>query len=239
MREWTTHSGYTIIQVLSGRSNAFILTNGKTNILIDTGPGFMWSTLQRTLERLKIDEIELLILTHSHFDHAANAGKIKKNFCCKILIHKLEADYLNNGENIIPQGTNAITGLLVKLLASRILNYTRYEPCTFDYAPENSFDLSEFGFNAYVMHTPGHTGGSMSLIVDNEIALVGDTMFGVFGWTVYPPFAVDPGKMITSWGNLLETGCTTFIPSHGSAKSKGLVARDYNKRKVRIGSMGS
>jgi glyoxylase-like metal-dependent hydrolase (beta-lactamase superfamily II) len=215
MKEWSTKSGYKIIRILSRRSNVFLLTDGKTNILVDTGPGIMWNTLKSRLSRIKVDEISLLILTHSHFDHAANACRIKKKYGCKIMIHSLEADYLLNGENIIPTGTNLFTGIIVRLLAKRIQGFVRYQPCTFDYAPDSSFDLSEFGFNAVLIHTPGHTEGSVSIIVDNEIALVGDTMFGIFGWTIYPPFAVDPGKMIQSWGILLRTNCSVFLPSHG------------------------
>gem|GEM_PF-3837033 len=42
MRNRTTSGGYKIIQVLSGRSNVFLLNNRQSNILVDTGPGFMW-----------------------------------------------------------------------------------------------------------------------------------------------------------------------------------------------------
>ena len=70
----------------------------------------------------------------------------------------------------------------------------------------------------------------MSVIIDNEIALVGDTMFGVFKGFVFLPYAEDVKKVIHSCGILFETGCTLFIPSHGSAKSRILVQKDYNKR---------
>ena len=83
---------------------------------------------------------------------------------------------------------------------------------------------------AKIMHTPGHTPGSMSVIIDDEDALVGDTMFGVFWWTIYPPFANDTTQMINSWGNLLQTNSKVFIPSHGSANSRFLVEIDYKKR---------
>lgn len=230
MRIWSTSSEYKIIQVLSGRSNVFLLTNDKTNILIDTSPASMWKTLQKRLERLRIEQINLLILTHSHFDHAANAYKIKEKYNAQVIIHQSEAKYLVAGDNILPTGTNPIIKYIVKIFAKQFISFAKYQPCEFDYTFENIYDLSTWGFNAYLMHSPGHTQGSVSLIIDNELALVGDTMFGIFWWTIFPPFASDQTQMLNSWEKLLNTKCKVFIPSHGSANKRSLVEKDFNKR---------
>ena len=71
MKTLTTKSGHLIIQILSGRSNVFLLTDGKTNFLIDTSAGRLWNKLQKQLEKAGINHIDYLILTHAHFDHAA------------------------------------------------------------------------------------------------------------------------------------------------------------------------
>lgn len=230
MKSWTTSGGNKIIQLLSGRSNVFLLTNGHTNILVDTSAGFMWQSLLKNLELLKIDQISLLILTHSHFDHASNAGKIKERYNARVILHKTEAGYLATGDNILPTGTNPFSRFLVRTFANKFRSVALYEPCQPDITFDDIYDLSELGFNAYLMHTPGHTLGSASVIIDDEIALVGDTMFGIFRWTVFPPFAADQEQLILSWGKLLETGCSLFIPSHGSANSRDLVEKDLLKR---------
>jgi hydroxyacylglutathione hydrolase len=230
MKSWSTSGGYKIIQVLSGRSNVFLVTNGQSNILVDTSPKFMWDTLQKRLEELSIHKISLLVLTHSHFDHAANAAAIKEKFNSQVIIHKSEAEYLASGDNILPTGTNMFSRFLVRIFAKQFRSFALYKPCNSDYTFDDIFDLSEFGFNAFLMHNPGHTQGSASLIIDNEVALVGDTMFGVFRWSVFPPFASDQSQMVKSWGRLLQTKCRIFIPSHGSANSRSLVEKDFNKR---------
>jgi hydroxyacylglutathione hydrolase len=191
----------------------------------------MWNTLQKRLDSLRIKQIDLLILTHSHFDHAANAAKIKEKYNARVLIHQCEAEYLVTGDNILPTGTNSITKFLVRVFAKQFRSTARYQPCKFEYTFDNIHDLSHFGFNAFLMHTPGHTKGSISLIIDNEIALVGDTMFGVFCWTIYPPYASDPDKLIDSWEKLLRTNCKVFIPSHGSVNPRSLVEKDFNRKK--------
>lgn len=231
MKKWNTKSGSEIIKILSGRSNVFLLTNGKNNILIDTGTGFMWDRLVKVLDQINVNRIDYLILTHTHFDHAANSARIKEKYNAKVIVHKDEASYLISGENISIKGTNLVTRLIVNLLAKRILSVTRFEPCKSNILVDTDFDLSFSGFNAIIMHTPGHTSGSVSVIIDNEIAIVGDTMFGVFKWSVFPPYANDTKQMIKSWGKLLETGCTLFLPGHGSANSRFLVQKCYENRK--------
>ena len=230
MKVLTTKRGCRILRILSGRSNVFLLTNGKKNILIDTSPENKWNKLESKLTDLNINHIDYLILTHTHFDHATNSNRIKEKYNAKVIVHETEAWYLTTGKNIIPNGTNIITRTLINLFANSVFRRLGYEPCQPDILVNSSVDLKAFGFEAYKIHTPGHTIGSMSIVVDNEVALVGDTMFGIFKWSVFPPYANDVKQMVRSWGILLDTNCSVFIPSHGSANSRSLVQCDYNKR---------
>jgi glyoxylase-like metal-dependent hydrolase (beta-lactamase superfamily II) len=230
LKIWETKSGQKIIQILSGRSNVFLFTNGKKNILIDTSPKNKWNKLEKQLIDLNINHVDYLFLTHTHFDHAANAHKIKEKYNSLVFVHKTEASYLTSGDNIIPDGTNIITRSIINLFAYRVFRRLSYEPCQPDILVNSSLDLKEFGFNAYIIHTPGHTVGSMSIVVDNEVAIVGDAMFGISKWSVFPPYANDIKQMIKSWGRLLETDCSVFVPAHGSANSRVLVQKDFNKR---------
>jgi hydroxyacylglutathione hydrolase len=141
---------------------------------------------------------------------------------------------LTSGNNFIPKGTNFITRVIVNSLIKKLYSRFRYHPCQYDYLVDSVFDLSILVFNAFIMHTPGHTSGSISVIVDNEVAIVGDTMFGIFKGSGFPPYADDISLMINSWGNLLDTDCSVFIPSHGSANIRALVQKDFNKRSYRL-----
>jgi glyoxylase-like metal-dependent hydrolase (beta-lactamase superfamily II) len=104
------------------------------------------------------------------------------------------------------------------------------EPCPADFLVDSRFDLEDLGLNAYILHTPGHTSGSMSVIVGDEIAIVGDTMVGTFPRSIFPPFADDVPELIRSWGKLLHTGCRIFLPAHGSANGRELVEKAAGKR---------
>jgi len=233
MKHWKTKSGYQIILVLSGRSNVFLLTDGNHNILIDTSYRLNRNVLEKRLDMLGIKHIDFLVLTHTHFDHAANACRIKEKFNAKVIVHKSEGNYLTSGESTLPNGTNIFTQALIRLTAKRANSLVRCEPCQYDLLVDSFLDLWDFGFNAHIIHTPGHTMGSISIVVDNEIAIVGDTMFGIFPWSVFPPFANDINQLINSWGKLLDTSCSLFLPSHGSTNPRSLV------QKCHLGHLGT
>ncbi|HNW52576.1 MAG TPA: MBL fold metallo-hydrolase [Prolixibacteraceae bacterium] len=230
MKSWKTKSGYTVTLIMAGRSNVFLLSNGKQNILIDTSVRRLRAKLLRRLEQAHIHSIDYIILTHAHFDHAANANAIKRKYNSKVIIHREEAGYLSVGNNIVPEGTFIYSRIMMNLVGKRIFHRFYYEPCIPDLIVHSTFDLKEIGFNAYLIHNPGHTAGSMSLIVDDEIAIAGDSMFGVFKKSVFPPFAQDVDQMVRSWKVLLETGCQAFFPSHGTANSRILLQKEYDLR---------
>lgn len=235
MKTWETKSGHKIIRMLAGRSNAFLVANGGKFLLVDSGPGSCWKTLDRRLRRLGVGRLDALVLTHAHYDHAGNAARLQEKHKTKVIAHIAEGPFLARGENSAVGGTNALTRLMVAGLGKLFARRARYEPCRPDIQVDPAFDLREFGLKADILHTPGHTPGSLSVIVDDEIALVGDAMFGVFPGSVLPPYAVDAGELVRSWGKLLATKCRLFLPAHGSANPRQLAAKDYDKRSARGG----
>lgn len=230
MKTWVTKNGYRITRVLSGRSNVFLVSYNNLNILVDTSTSRYRKKIKERLHTLGLHHIDYLVLTHSHFDHAGNAREIKENFSAKVFIHNSEAAYLENGDNIIPNGTNFFTRPLLKAFAPKIFPKLKFEPCKCDLTVGEVFLFFDLGLNARIIHTPGHTPGSMSMVVDDEIALVGDTMFGVFKNSIMTPVAKDVITMIDSWGLLLNTGCRLFLPGHGTENSRALVEKCFNKQ---------
>lgn len=229
LKEWRTTSGIIVTRILGGRSNVFLITHNNRHILVDTSPGRKWKALQRKLLSLGITGIDYLVLTHTHFDHAGNAAKIRKTFQAKIMVHKNEADNLTKGMNPPVCGTGPFSRIIVSLFIKRAARLLRYEGCSIDYTVDSEYSLREPEIDAYIIHTPGHTQGSVSVIIDNEIAIVGDAMFGVFSSSVFPPFAEDITGLLNSWQRLLDTGCKLFLPSHGDEKTSAQLASCLKK----------
>jgi hydroxyacylglutathione hydrolase len=231
MKVWETSGGYRIIRVLAIRSKVFLIVHPKARILVDTGPSWNWGKLKRNLFRLGIERLDFLVLTHTHFDHTGNAQRIKETFNAKVIVHQSEANILETGISIIPKGTNWLTRIVINPLGKKYAPKTNFIGCSPNILVDSIFSFEEYGLNCYILHTPGHSNGSMSLIVDDEIALVGDALFGIFPYSIFPPFADNTKELISSWGKLLKTGCHTFLPAHGSGNNKKLVDSCYLKRK--------
>ena len=85
---------------------------------------------------------------------------------------------------------------------------------------DQGLSLVEFGIRGRVIHTPGHTIGSVSLLMDSGEAFVGD-LGGVTGRRGdrprLPPAGNSPQQMVESWQKLLAAGAKTAYPGHGPA----------------------
>ncbi len=234
MKHWITKNGMKIYRIVFGRSNVFLLSNGIRNILIDTGVKRCLGRVSSGINAIGQNSCDYIVLTHSHHDHAANAASISKQYNAKIILHKSETELLEKGISKLPKGTIPVTKFLVDNFENKVSSKFAFDPKKCDIAVDRYYDLNELGFRAYIMHTPGHTKGSISIIVDGEIAIVGDAMFGIFKGSIFPPYADDVSGMVKSWGRLVDTGCKLFLPAHGSANTRELVTNQYNKYKKRL-----
>lgn len=229
LKKWTTNNCI-IYQILEGRSNSFLVSSKNNYVLMDTGRKNSWKELNTKLNHLLGEnKLSCILLTHTHFDHVENAARLKRKYKSKLIVHKGEAEYLKHGNTPLPKGTNLATEFITGTLGKRAQSKYNYEPADPDILVDEKYNLINFEFNNYIIHTPGHSKGSMSVIIDKEIAVVGDTLFGVFRNSVFPPFADDPKTMVESWKKLLETDCKLFLPGHGKAISRKLLETQYKK----------
>lgn len=230
MKSWITTNSYKVYRVLKGRSNAYLVSKANIRVLIDTGNKSAYPRLQKNIESLEsINKLTWLVLTHTHYDHCQNAARIKKDHNCRILMCESEAEFVRQGYTPLPKGTFGLANFiswLGRLIGKRQFGYEPFEP---DLVILDDADWSQIGLNIRFLVTGGHSRGSMCVIIDDEIAIVGDEMMGVYTNSVFVPFADEPTGMIRSWGKLLQTSCALFLPGHGFEVKRELLQKEYLK----------
>lgn len=141
------------------QTNCYLLTNEEQGKAIIIDPGMNPAALIRKIENL---EIEAILLTHAHFDHMGGVDEIRKLKGCPVYLHDLESDWLT---------TPKLNG---SLMWSQVSPPLTTDPAEYDLAGGQQLELIGHQFAVY--HTPGHSPGSVSFLVGDDL-FSGDVLF--------------------------------------------------------------
>jgi glyoxylase-like metal-dependent hydrolase (beta-lactamase superfamily II) len=150
-------------------------------------PGYEADTI---LDALAGKTLKAILLTHGHFDHVGAVKELVAETGCEVWIHAAEST-------------------MPPMVTAGPLYFT----LTYD---EGDTVSPIAGLELTVLHTPGHTPGSVCLLMGNEM-FSGDTLFACsFGRTDLP--GGDPRKMMESLRRLASLQGNFFIhPGHGGS----------------------
>lgn len=151
------------------------LVVGKKTVLVDAGAPNEADKIMKAARRAGVNEkdISLILHTHGHIDHAGSTAELKRRLDVPVAVHEADAFMLKTGTNGEVKPRNWEAGLVKAML---VKPFEAVEP---DLILREETSLADFGVSANVIFTPGHTKGSLSVLVDNE-AIIGDVMMG--GW---------------------------------------------------------
>ncbi|MBR3004092.1 MAG: MBL fold metallo-hydrolase [Lachnospiraceae bacterium] len=226
-----------IIQYASGMSNGFFIKGSKGVVCVDTGDLEGKEVALKFFEDagIKPEDVILIIVTHYHPDHVRNINVLKELTNAPVLIHETEADALNNGAD--PDKTTAARNefgrKLQEMFASMDMPEQPIIKCPVDIAMKGEeMDLSEWGLDGVLLHTPGHSRGSICVLLNNGDVLVGDVFSSNGAEKVgMMPFFKDPDLPYEaaqeSVQKLLDRGAKVFYSGHG-----GPFTREYVQEKL-------
>ena len=181
--------------------NCYIIQDEKTKETMVIDPGNASENLIEILDAMQV-KMKYILLTHCHGDHIGGVNKIKEKYGGKILIHTKDA-----------------VGL--KDISINLSTHIGLEPIALqEDARINDGDLLHVGdLEFQVIHTPGHTCGSISLYCEQEKMLFsGDTLFrGAWGRVDLPTSSFE--DIIYSITNrLIKLPSDTIVyPGHGKS----------------------
>jgi hydroxyacylglutathione hydrolase len=214
-------------------SNAYVVANGHKAILIDCGMKRKEKKIIAALTKMQLapQDIQLIILTHTHYDHAGSIAALQQITGAKILVHQAEAACLEQGYCAFPKGTMWFPKIMSAIGNAMNKWVGHYAPVVPEIAIAKKFDLKPFGIDGYCLPTPGHTAGSLTVIIEDNHAIVGDTLFNIFKKSVFPAYANDQEELLKSWKKLLEIGCEHFYPGHGKPFTRERLQKTYAEKK--------
>ena len=184
-------------------TNCYILGDEKSKEAVVIDPGGDFEEIEKQVEESNL-RVKYIVLTHGHFDHTGALAQLKKATGAEVLIHAEDADMLSPTEQAQP-----------------FLMESGQDPLPADGTLKEG-DKVQFGqYTLEVLHTPGHTPGGISLLIDKMI-FVGDTLFcGSIGRTDLPGGSFE--QLIDSIKRKLLTRGDDYLiyPGHGPASIVG------------------
>ena len=196
-----------IHQVDGINANVYLVEDGEKLILIDTGLPRNDKKITKYIEGLgrKPTDVSTIVLTHFHIDHVGSAKKMKELTNAKVAVHELDADYVA-GKKAPPKPKN----LMFKALSS-VFKAAPVEP-------ELLLKDNDKVGRLIVIHTPGHSEGSISLLdAERKVMFAGDAIRFMNGKITGSPeqFTLDMDKEKDSIRKISTFDFDILLSGHG------------------------
>ncbi|MBQ8379438.1 MAG: MBL fold metallo-hydrolase [Clostridia bacterium] len=185
-----------MIQLLKyGNTNCYYIKGEKGSILVDTDWAGTLQAFYKKVKELNITNIDYLLITHYHPDHMGIVQDIIDSMNVKLLVIDVQKDYIHCSDKIFEKNKN--------------INFNPIctEPLIISCNDSRNF-LNNLGINGEIIYTPGHSDDSISLILDEGIALVGDL------YDLNSAITFNDEKINNSWNKILSYNISKIYYGH-------------------------
>jgi glyoxylase-like metal-dependent hydrolase (beta-lactamase superfamily II) len=134
----------------------YLISIGDHAALIDAGCGNSVNAIMANIRKLDVDPktIEVLLLTHCHFDHTGGAKALRDLTGCRIVAHEEDAVYLEEGNDGVTAASWYGRSLVPFTVDVRLTGDRQ--------------DILLGSRTIQAIHTPGHSPGSMVYLVESD-----------------------------------------------------------------------
>jgi len=194
-------------------SNVFLLLDDSITV-VDAGLRGRSANILNEVRRLgyKPSDVAHIILTHHHADHIGSLAELKNATGAKVMAHPADAPYI---DGTLPHPGPARPKWLSTML-SPFSSMWASMPAKVDKLLNDGDELPILG-GIRIMHTPGHTPGSICLFVPQEnLVIVGDLLTHRFRLSMPPGlFTVDKDQEVNSIKRLAGLDFNIIAFGHG------------------------
>ncbi|MBI5034454.1 MAG: MBL fold metallo-hydrolase [Chloroflexi bacterium] len=208
-----------------GTVNCYLIKTDTGYVLIDTGSSNSRAELEKELASTGCQpgNLKLIVITHGDFDHIGNAAFLRATFGAKIAMHYGDFGMAEHGDMFWNRKKG---NPLLRMIAPLMFGFSqayRFKP---DLSIVDGTDLSEYGFNAHVVSIPGHSKGSIGILIANGDLFCGDLLDN----TAKPALNSIMDDLATAHASLAKLESLkikTVYPGHGNPFPMELFKQSY------------
>ncbi|MBI4162362.1 MAG: MBL fold metallo-hydrolase [Candidatus Aenigmarchaeota archaeon] len=194
---------YSGIYLISGVTSNIYIIDGE--VIVDAGTGENFAEVKKEIEeKFNPKDLKTLVNTHYHYDHTGGSKKFRDWLKLDVVIHKMDKDFVEKADTLAEKFS----------AKARIM--------TIDNTVKEGQMIVTRNFRFQVIHTPGHTPGSICLYdPEHKILFSGDTMSnsGV-GRTDLPNS--DRTLLLNSLKKISSLSVNYLLPGHGPPRVGGI-----------------
>ncbi|MBU2550701.1 MAG: MBL fold metallo-hydrolase [Proteobacteria bacterium] len=208
-----------ILTIALGSVNAYLVRD-EGALLVDTGGPKNGDEIFKKIEAvgLRPDQVKLIVITHGHWDHVGSAAEVRDRTGADIAMHAREKDWLEKAEKHMPPGLTG-WGRVINRIGTMLLPLVNFPPAPVGTVIEDEgLTLDGWGVAGRIVHMPGHSPGSVGVLLEDGRAIVGDAAMSAFPMVLRPGLPVlgyDRELLKQSWRRLLDMGAKKVYPGHG------------------------
>ncbi len=168
---------YKIIQIKDKIVNCYLIKAESGMFMVDCGAVFSRGGVKQALAEAgcKPGDLKLVVLTHGDYDHTGNCVYLREKYEAKIAVHPAENVALEKGDMLATRQSQQGAALRFFMKLGGVIMARKFKP---DVLLNDGDDLSSLGLDAKVLHTPGHTQGSISVLTAEGDLFCGDFLNG-------------------------------------------------------------
>jgi hydroxyacylglutathione hydrolase len=206
-----------------GMSNCYLVKNEEKYFLIDSGPVTKRSVLENELQRAGCtpQTLVLILLTHADSDHSGNAAFLRSKYGTKIGMHAAEVIASEHGDMFLTRSHLNVFSKLVGKLILILLGVNHLDRFTPDLLLEDDMSLLPYGWDARVVHIPGHSCGSIGILSAEGAFFGGDLLTYEKGRL--RSLIDDRQAHQNSLEKVKKLSIHTFYPGHGQPFDKNVL----------------